>query len=86
VVSYSACPVDVPKTTDVIIVLGANCPVPLVITGVSPTHRLSVVPLDKVIALTLLEPVTVLVYVFHCTEFEPAPGAGNLVAGIKVFI
>ena len=72
--------------TDVIIVLVANVPVPLVTTGVNPTDRLSTVPLAVVIVLPLLEPVTVLVYVFHCREFEPAPGAGNIVAGMYVFI
>jgi hypothetical protein len=72
--------------TDVITVLVANVPVPLLITGVSPTHLVSVVPIDNVIVVLLLDPVTVIEYVFHCTEPEAAPGAGNIVAGILIFI
>jgi hypothetical protein len=72
--------------TDVIVVLGANCPVPLDTLGVVPTHRVSVAPLDNVIVVPLLDAVAVAEYVLHCIEPDPAPGAGKIIAGMIIFI
>ena len=69
-------------TTDVITVLLANCPVPLFTLGVAPTHRESVVVPVIVTVEALLDAVVVLLYRFHCTDPDAAPGAGNTVAGI----
>ena len=71
--------------TDVIIVLFANCPVPLLTTGVAPIQPRLVVPLANVIVEAELEAVVVLLYKFHCIDPEPAPGAGNTVAAILIF-
>ena len=47
--------------TDVIIVLFANCPVPLLTTGVAPIQPRLVVPLERVTVVPLLDAVPVLV-------------------------
>ena len=71
-------------TTDVIMVLLANWPVPLLTMGVVPTQELLVVPVIVTVEAEL-EAVVVLLYKFHCIDPEPAPGAGNTVAAIIIF-